>query len=70
MFRSPKDISFKIKEKVNNNTNSVYCCDLCGDGPWPSETEVEIHRKNEHKEELLKALKDENVSMCSVSYLT
>lgn len=68
MFRSSKDIWFSSKEKVNSNQFGKYRCDLCGQGPWSTELDVEIHRKNEHQFELLTDLKNHNISMCSVSY--
>ena len=69
MFRSSKDRLFKKKETVLCKVDNSFSCDLCGQGPWDAELDLEIHRKTEHKWDLLKLLKDENIPMCSVSYL-
>ncbi|KAJ8706732.1 hypothetical protein PYW07_012810 [Mythimna separata] len=67
MFRSPKDVSFERKDIViKNNTTDGYHCDLCGEGPWSTELDVDIHRKNEHIFDLLRALKNEDIPMCSI----
>uniref|UniRef100_A0A2A4K6W9 C2H2-type domain-containing protein n=1 Tax=Heliothis virescens TaxID=7102 RepID=A0A2A4K6W9_HELVI len=67
MFRYPKDWAFQPREAVTKNMEvEGYFCDLCGNGPWSNEIDVEIHRKRSHKWHLLQSLKDENVHICSI----
>ncbi|KAJ8704800.1 hypothetical protein PYW08_012120 [Mythimna loreyi] len=66
MFRSPKDISFEDKETAKNDATPGYRCDLCGEGPWSTELDVDIHRKNVHITDLLRSLRNEDIPMCSI----
>ncbi|XP_022832122.1 protein suppressor of hairy wing-like [Spodoptera litura] len=68
MFRSYKDVSFesKPKEKCEFEIDEGFFCDLCTSGPFSTELDVDIHRRNAHKWELLKSLRDEDVLMCSI----
>ncbi|XP_047040161.1 zinc finger and BTB domain-containing protein 24-like [Helicoverpa zea] len=67
MFRYPKDLAFQPREAVSKNKEVYgFSCDLCGKGPWCNEIDLEIHRKHSHKGDLIRALKDRNVHMCSI----
>ncbi|XP_034838749.1 uncharacterized protein [Maniola hyperantus] len=53
MFRSPRDVGVFPPAKVYDKTYDkieveLYGCDLCADGGWTSETEVEIHKTKVH----------------------
>ncbi|XP_050556520.1 protein suppressor of hairy wing-like [Spodoptera frugiperda] len=68
MFRSCKDVSFESKPKENEGVviDEGFLCDLCTSGPFSTELDVDIHRRNTHKWEILKALRDEDVPICSI----
>ncbi|XP_045782961.1 uncharacterized protein LOC123879347 isoform X2 [Maniola jurtina] len=66
MFRSPRDVGLVPPVKVNDNPYEkieveLYGCDMCHDGGWTSETEVEIHKTKVHyKKAFMNKLKKRN----------
>ncbi|KAH9627650.1 hypothetical protein HF086_009800 [Spodoptera exigua] len=70
MFRSPKDMVYQSKPKEIDEiiTDDGYNCDLCNSGPYSTEFDVEIHRRSAHKWEIVKALKDDDVAICSICF--
>ncbi|CAH0698172.1 unnamed protein product [Spodoptera exigua] len=70
MFRSPKDMVYQSKPKEIDEiiTDDGFNCDLCNSGPYSTEFDVEIHRRSAHKWEIVKALKDDDVAICSICF--
>ncbi|XP_023938461.2 uncharacterized protein LOC112046165 [Bicyclus anynana] len=48
MFRSPWDQSCVKLDTAPSNADEVFGCDICSDGGWTSETEVELHKTKKH----------------------
>lgn len=46
--------------------NKTYGCDICDEGDWHSETEVDIHKRINHRSDLKAVLNDDN--SCTVSW--
>lgn len=68
MFRSGSGTDIvRVDDKTQLNIcgDELYGCELCSEGGWTSETEVEIHKSLKHTKLRDKLIKRKTV--CSVS---
>ncbi|XP_013194604.1 zinc finger and BTB domain-containing protein 11-like [Amyelois transitella] len=63
MFRTCMDTQRIPKRK--KQAGDLYSCEICEEGAWMSETEVEIHKKYKHDKHILKTIKDGQF-VCSI----
>ncbi|XP_059050255.1 zinc finger protein 142-like isoform X2 [Achroia grisella] len=61
MFRSE---AYRINVEKTNSSHVYYNCDMCDDGGWCSETELEIHRNSMHPDLLCELLNNRNKIVC------
>lgn len=72
MFRTSYELSSRTVIDSGNpsyDPDQVYDCDMCSDGGWCSETEVEIHKNNKHSRERDAIITDETKHACKVNNL-
>lgn len=58
MFRSARDVLNvpKPDSSAESDGPDVYGCDLCPEGGWVSETEVELHKTKHYTKAFLKSV--------------
>ncbi|XP_053622943.1 zinc finger protein 423-like [Plodia interpunctella] len=67
MFRSYRDVE-RAPSKINHKHFAAisYNCDICAEGGWISETEIEIHKKTKHLSHITDIIKDKKKFPCTV----
>ncbi|XP_072947092.1 zinc finger Y-chromosomal protein 2-like [Epargyreus clarus] len=66
MFRSPNDVTIPAKRQIEDETaSSYYLCNFCSEG-WSSETEVELHRDDCHKDAISELLRSKTQHICKM----
>ncbi|CAG9577510.1 unnamed protein product [Danaus chrysippus] len=69
MFRTSYELSSRTVIDTGNpsyDPDQVYDCDMCSDGGWCSETEVNIHKNNKHSKERDAITTDETKHACKI----
>ncbi|VVC87603.1 unnamed protein product [Leptidea sinapis] len=65
MFHRCDDIGIRVSSQPEEGPSNSYSCDICNDGCWCSETEVDLHKKTVHRLDLIRiSLSQKNNFIC------
>ncbi|XP_022129025.1 PR domain zinc finger protein 5 [Pieris rapae] len=70
MFQSTSELANRIPIEKHKSPvceeSETYDCDMCDSGGWTSETEIEVHKHMEHKQEMLHLLYQDSDELCEI----